>query len=320
MELPCYVHDRQRDTSLQCLVSDEAKPNCNAKHPATSRLCVCVGNQKRGSLWGFWTVWTFQGSRKDQKRRFVSRFLYDSNLTLTLSNHLLNPRSHQLRVNSQRMDLMKISPLVKIGCCFCQLYWSPTHSMPLFWWKYELSTWCVVLGVSKTFTIPYKHFFKIWWNLYLKDDETVSHKCVAFVVHQNQLQSQACLGREMRLGRIPGSWVMAEEIFIWSQLSIPVESCWYFLYKIPWLCPWCPALYLSTGIHNAATSIVTSAKWLWKVRNFPGKSEPAKTAHQLSQLDVADVAMTLMSERILFIIWWVGRHGVQSVYTQASYV
>eukprot|EP00434_Breviolum_minutum_P018029 symbB.v1.2.015897.t2/scaffold1195.1/size134849/8 len=64
MELPCYVHDRQRDTALQCLVSDEAKPNCNAKHPATSRLCVCVGSSKKNKaiskqgakLWKFWTL------------------------------------------------------------------------------------------------------------------------------------------------------------------------------------------------------------------------------------------------------------------------
>ena len=260
------------------------------------------GIPKHGSLWFFWTVWTFQGSRKDPKRRFVSRFLYDSNLTLTLSNHLLHPRSHQL----------------KIGCCFCQLYWSPTHSMPLFWWKYELSTWCVVLGVSKTFTIPYKHFFKIWWNLYLKDDETVSHKCVAFVVHQNQLQSQACLGREMRLGRIPRSWVMAEEIFIWSQLSIPVESCWYFLYKIPWLCQWCPPLYLSTGIHNTSTSIVTSAKWLWKVRNFPGKSEPAKTAHQLSQLGSHSIHQCFFHKYLMLLMlqWLWCRKGFYSQFDE----
>ncbi|CAE8635953.1 unnamed protein product [Polarella glacialis] len=41
-EIPAYVHDRSRDTALQCLVTDEAAPTCAAKHPSTSRLCVCV--------------------------------------------------------------------------------------------------------------------------------------------------------------------------------------------------------------------------------------------------------------------------------------
>ena len=48
-ELPCYVHDRERDTALQCLMSDEAKPSCDAKHPSTSRLCVCVGEKRSES-------------------------------------------------------------------------------------------------------------------------------------------------------------------------------------------------------------------------------------------------------------------------------
>ena len=43
------MHDRERDTALQCLVSDEAKPSCDAKHPATSRLCVCVGEKRSES-------------------------------------------------------------------------------------------------------------------------------------------------------------------------------------------------------------------------------------------------------------------------------
>lgn len=46
-ELPCYVHDRERDTALQCLMTDEEKPSCDAKHPATSRLCVCVGGMEQ---------------------------------------------------------------------------------------------------------------------------------------------------------------------------------------------------------------------------------------------------------------------------------
>eukprot|EP00933_Yihiella_yeosuensis_P072446 TRINITY_DN8082_c1_g4_i1.p1 TRINITY_DN8082_c1_g4~~TRINITY_DN8082_c1_g4_i1.p1 ORF type:complete len:578 (+),score=76.01 TRINITY_DN8082_c1_g4_i1:266-1999(+) len=41
-EIPCYVHDKSRDTAGQCLVTDEAAPSCEAKHPSTTRLCVCV--------------------------------------------------------------------------------------------------------------------------------------------------------------------------------------------------------------------------------------------------------------------------------------
>ena len=45
-ELPCYVQDKDRDTALQCLISDEAsQPDCAAKHPSTSRLCACVGEK-----------------------------------------------------------------------------------------------------------------------------------------------------------------------------------------------------------------------------------------------------------------------------------
>lgn len=36
------MHDKGRDTALQCLVSDESAPDCLAAHPSTSRLCVCV--------------------------------------------------------------------------------------------------------------------------------------------------------------------------------------------------------------------------------------------------------------------------------------
>ena len=41
-EIPCYVHDAQRDTGHQCLTTDEAVSDCNAAHPATRRLCACV--------------------------------------------------------------------------------------------------------------------------------------------------------------------------------------------------------------------------------------------------------------------------------------
>lgn len=42
LEIPCYVHDKYRDTSLQCLVTDNAASKCGAKHIATTRLCACV--------------------------------------------------------------------------------------------------------------------------------------------------------------------------------------------------------------------------------------------------------------------------------------
>jgi len=41
-EIPAYVHDRSRDTALQCLVTDDAIPTCETKVPATTRLCACV--------------------------------------------------------------------------------------------------------------------------------------------------------------------------------------------------------------------------------------------------------------------------------------
>jgi len=41
-EIPCYVHDRKRDTRMQCLVTDEAIPACNAAIAVTTRLCVCI--------------------------------------------------------------------------------------------------------------------------------------------------------------------------------------------------------------------------------------------------------------------------------------
>ena len=42
IEIPCYVHDAGRDTSHQCLVTDEAVSTCSASHSATTRLCACV--------------------------------------------------------------------------------------------------------------------------------------------------------------------------------------------------------------------------------------------------------------------------------------
>jgi len=41
-EIPCYVHDATRDTALQCLITDDALPTCEARIPATTRLCACV--------------------------------------------------------------------------------------------------------------------------------------------------------------------------------------------------------------------------------------------------------------------------------------
>merc|ERR1711879_995193 len=41
-EIPCYVHDRKRDTRMQCLVTDEAVPDCKAAIAVTTRLCVCI--------------------------------------------------------------------------------------------------------------------------------------------------------------------------------------------------------------------------------------------------------------------------------------
>jgi len=41
-EIPAYVHDRSRDTALQCLVTDDAISSCGAHVPVTTRLCVCI--------------------------------------------------------------------------------------------------------------------------------------------------------------------------------------------------------------------------------------------------------------------------------------
>ena len=42
-ELPAFVARPGRDTSGQCLVASGGfTPTCDAKHPATQRLCVCV--------------------------------------------------------------------------------------------------------------------------------------------------------------------------------------------------------------------------------------------------------------------------------------
>lgn len=41
-EIPCYVHDKTRDTAGQCLVTDEAVPSCDAKFPSTTRICPCL--------------------------------------------------------------------------------------------------------------------------------------------------------------------------------------------------------------------------------------------------------------------------------------
>lgn len=41
-ELPAYVHSKDRDTALQCLVTDDEISQCKASCPATTRLCVCV--------------------------------------------------------------------------------------------------------------------------------------------------------------------------------------------------------------------------------------------------------------------------------------
>eukprot|EP00931_Biecheleriopsis_adriatica_P059771 TRINITY_DN35823_c0_g1_i1.p1 TRINITY_DN35823_c0_g1~~TRINITY_DN35823_c0_g1_i1.p1 ORF type:complete len:745 (+),score=122.68 TRINITY_DN35823_c0_g1_i1:34-2235(+) len=41
-EIPCYVHEKNRDTALQCLVTDDAIPSCAASCSATTRLCACV--------------------------------------------------------------------------------------------------------------------------------------------------------------------------------------------------------------------------------------------------------------------------------------
>jgi len=41
-EIPAYVHDRSRDTALQCLVTDDALPTCAAHVVVTTRLCACV--------------------------------------------------------------------------------------------------------------------------------------------------------------------------------------------------------------------------------------------------------------------------------------
>jgi len=41
-EIPCYVHDKTRDTSEQCLVTDTTVSLCSASHPSTTRLCACI--------------------------------------------------------------------------------------------------------------------------------------------------------------------------------------------------------------------------------------------------------------------------------------
>jgi len=43
-EIPAYVHDRSKDTALQCLITDDEISTCSAGHPATTRLCACVPN------------------------------------------------------------------------------------------------------------------------------------------------------------------------------------------------------------------------------------------------------------------------------------
>eukprot|EP00927_Polykrikos_kofoidii_P083596 TRINITY_DN8605_c1_g1_i1.p1 TRINITY_DN8605_c1_g1~~TRINITY_DN8605_c1_g1_i1.p1 ORF type:complete len:771 (+),score=92.56 TRINITY_DN8605_c1_g1_i1:83-2314(+) len=42
LEIPAFVHDRARDTARQCLVTDDALPQCKALSPVTTRLCVCI--------------------------------------------------------------------------------------------------------------------------------------------------------------------------------------------------------------------------------------------------------------------------------------
>jgi len=42
LEIPSYVTDPKERTYQQCLVSDEVYPKCNAKHPITARLCICI--------------------------------------------------------------------------------------------------------------------------------------------------------------------------------------------------------------------------------------------------------------------------------------
>jgi len=42
-EIPAYVHARGRDTSLQCLVTDDVISTCAAKQQFTTRFCACVG-------------------------------------------------------------------------------------------------------------------------------------------------------------------------------------------------------------------------------------------------------------------------------------
>jgi len=48
-EIPCYVHDRARDTALQCLVTDDVLPSCAARHASTTRLCACAPQHAAGS-------------------------------------------------------------------------------------------------------------------------------------------------------------------------------------------------------------------------------------------------------------------------------
>ena len=41
-EIPCYVTDASQATYRQCLTTDGAPNDCDAKHPSTQRLCACV--------------------------------------------------------------------------------------------------------------------------------------------------------------------------------------------------------------------------------------------------------------------------------------
>lgn len=42
LEIPAYVHDAKLDTALQCLVTDEPMPTCQAGHKSTTRMCACI--------------------------------------------------------------------------------------------------------------------------------------------------------------------------------------------------------------------------------------------------------------------------------------
>lgn len=132
-------------------------------------------------------------------------------------------------------DWMLLLPTVLISYSFYAFLFD------VVWGEHML---CCVVG-KKTFTIPYKHSVKTWWNLYLKDDETVSHKCIAFVVRQNQLPVTSMPWTRDEVGT--NSRVMAEETFIGSQLSILVDiSSTKFPDSVR------PALYLPTEVHNTS--------------------------------------------------------------------